>query len=125
MVVKPSDSDFFMFMLAFCTWILLMFLQVFSKTFPTEIETRKCPQQKQKSRQEKRRKQAEEKDTCKSRGNCVTFNPNQNLASFPFYLESWYVNENAKWGFILGLTRKKACQNFDYLILIIWLPFIL
>ena len=46
MVVKPSDSDFFMFMLAFCTWILLMFVQVFSKTFPTEIETRKCPQQK-------------------------------------------------------------------------------
>lgn len=23
-----------------------MFVQVFSKTFPTEIETRKCPQQK-------------------------------------------------------------------------------
>ena len=43
MVVKPSD--FFMFMLAFCTWILLMFLQFSLKTFPTEIETRKCPQQ--------------------------------------------------------------------------------
>ena len=92
-----------------------MFLQVFSKTFPTEIETRKCPQLKQKSRQEKRRKQAEEKDTCKSRGNCVTFNANQNLASFPFYLESWYVNENAKWGFILGLTEKELAQ-----ILITW-----